>query len=76
MSLKKDNLTKNQKIVLDLLKNAKEPLGAYTILFNTEKKGKEPGGKVGFLVEFNKTKNMFNSPKQKSTQDYISGKFG
>ena len=39
MSLKKDNLTKNQKIVLDLLKNAKEPLGAYTILFNTEKKG-------------------------------------
>ena len=48
----------------------------FTAFFNTEKKGKDIGGKVGFLVEFSKTKNMFNSPKQKSTQDYISGKFG
>ena len=48
----------------------------FTAFFNTEKKGKDLGGKVGFLVEFSKTKNMFNSPKQKSTQDYISGKFG
>ena len=48
----------------------------YTAFFNTEKKGKDLTGKVGFLVEFGKTKNMFNSPKQKSTQDYISGKFG
>ena len=48
----------------------------YTAFFNTEKKGQDITGKVGFLVEFGKTKNMFNSPKQKSTQDYISGKFG
>ena len=48
----------------------------YTAFFNTEKKGKDLTGKVGFLVEYGKTKNMFNSPKQKSTQDYISGKFG
>ncbi len=48
----------------------------FTAFFNTEKKGKDQSGKVGFLVEFGKTKNMFNSPKQKSTQDYISGKFG
>jgi len=48
----------------------------YTAFFNTEKKDKNLGGKIGFLVEFDKTKNMFNSPKQKSTQDYISGKFG
>ena len=48
----------------------------FTAFFNTEKKGKDISGKVGFLVEFSKTKNMFNSPKQKSTQDYISGKFG
>ena len=48
----------------------------FTAFFNTEKKGKDISGKVGFLVEFGKTKNMFNSPKQKSTQDYISGKFG
>ena len=48
----------------------------FTAFFNTEKKGKDSNGKVGFLVEFGKTKNMFNSPKQKSTQDYITGKFG
>ena len=48
----------------------------FTAFFNTEKKEKDINGKVGFLVEFGKTKNMFNSPKQKSTQDYISGKFG
>tara|TARA_B100000700_G_scaffold109657_1_gene123616 strand:- start:81 stop:929 length:849 start_codon:yes stop_codon:yes gene_type:complete len=48
----------------------------YTAFFNTENKGKDVSGKVGFLVEFGKTKNLFNSPKQKSTQDYISGKFG
>ena len=48
----------------------------FTAFFNTEKKGNDLNGKVGFLVEFGKTKNMFNSPKQKSTQDYISGKFG
>ncbi len=48
----------------------------FTAFFNTEKQGTDLGEKVGFLVEFSKTKNMFNSPKQKSTQDYISGKFG
>ena len=48
----------------------------FTAFFNTEKKGEDSSGKVGFLVEFGKTKNMFNSPKQKSTQDYITGKFG
>ena len=48
----------------------------FTAFFNTEKEGKNNEGKVGFLVEFSKTKNMFNSPKQKSTQDYITGKFG
>ncbi len=48
----------------------------FTAFFNTEKNGKTLNEKVGFLVEFGKTKNMFDSPKQKSTQDYISGKFG
>ncbi len=48
----------------------------FTAFFNTEKKANDLNEKVGFLVEFGKTKNMFNSPKQKSTQDYISGKFG
>ncbi len=33
-------------------------------------------GKVGYLVEFNETDKIFNSPKEKATQDYISGRFG
>ena len=34
------------------------------------------GGKVGYLAEFNSTKKIFSSPKEKTTQEYISGKFG
>ena len=34
-----DNLTKNQQTVLDILESAKEPLKAYAILFDTQKKG-------------------------------------
>ncbi|WP_413402755.1 MULTISPECIES: phosphate ABC transporter ATP-binding protein PstB [unclassified Synechococcus] len=33
-------------------------------------------GKVGYLVEFNETEMIFNSPSQKATQDYVSGRFG
>ena len=33
-------------------------------------------GKVGYLVEFNDTTKIFNSPDQQATQDYISGRFG
>ena len=32
-------LTKNQQIVLDLVEKSSEPLKAYTILFNVQKKG-------------------------------------
>ena len=32
-------LTKNQKIVLDIIEKAKEPLKAYSILFDVQKKG-------------------------------------
>ena len=35
----KENLTKNQQAVLSLLENSKEPLKAYTILFDIQKKG-------------------------------------
>ena len=34
-----DSLTKNQQTVLDILESAKEPLKAYAILFDTQKKG-------------------------------------
>ncbi|HDN83011.1 MAG TPA: phosphate ABC transporter ATP-binding protein, partial [Candidatus Altiarchaeales archaeon] len=30
----------------------------------------------GRLIEFNKTKELFENPKEKLTEAYISGKFG
>jgi len=30
----------------------------------------------GELIEADKTKNIFLNPKEKQTEDYISGKFG
>ena len=39
MSEALDSLTKNQQTVLDILESAKEPLKAYAILFDTQKKG-------------------------------------
>jgi phosphate transport system ATP-binding protein len=33
-------------------------------------------GKIGYLVEFSQTENIFNTPTQKATLDYVSGKFG
>ena len=36
---KQHNLSKNQKIIFDIIYNSSEPLKAYTILFNVQKKG-------------------------------------
>ena len=36
---KQNFLTKNQQIVLDLVEKSSQPLKAYTILFNVQKKG-------------------------------------
>jgi len=33
------------------------------------------GGRTGYLVEFGESKQIFNSPKEKHTQDYVSGQF-
>jgi phosphate transport system ATP-binding protein len=33
------------------------------------------GGRTGYLVEFNDTKEIFDNPKEKHTQDYIRGEF-
>ena len=41
MSEALNTLTKNQQTVLDILESAKEPLKAYAILFDTQKKGKD-----------------------------------
>ena len=32
--------------------------------------------KVGTLVEFAETGQIFNAPKQQATQDYVTGRFG
>ena len=46
-----------------------------TAFFNAE--AVEGGsGKVGYLVEFDRTEIIFNSPAQQATQDYVSGRFG
>ena len=34
------------------------------------------GGRTGYLVEFGDTRQIFESPRETHTQDYISGKFG
>ena len=39
MKITNQKLTRNQKIVLNLLENSGEPLKAYTILSDTQKKG-------------------------------------
>jgi phosphate transport system ATP-binding protein len=33
------------------------------------------GGRTGYLVEYGETKDIFNSPREKATQDYITGAF-
>jgi phosphate transport system ATP-binding protein len=33
-------------------------------------------GKVGYLVEYDQTANIFNNPQQQATQEYVSGRFG
>ncbi len=36
----------------------------------------DKGGKMGYLVEYDKTQNIFNNPKEEYTRDYVSGRFG
>ena len=38
MSLKQENLSKNQQIVLNIIEKAKGPVKAYSILNNVQKK--------------------------------------
>jgi phosphate transport system ATP-binding protein len=33
------------------------------------------GGRTGYLVEFGDSKEMFDSPKEKHTREYIRGEF-
>ena len=43
----------------------------YTGFFNIE-----GTGKPGHLVEMDETRTMFSKPRQKATEDYVSGRFG
>jgi phosphate transport system ATP-binding protein len=45
-----------------------------TAFFNA--KATEKGGKQGYLVEYDQTENIFQSPKEEATRDYVSGRFG
>ena len=36
----------------------------------------EEGQRTGYLVEFSQTEQIFTSPSQKQTEDYITGRFG
>jgi phosphate transport system ATP-binding protein len=46
----------------------------YTAFYNAEATAK--GGKVGHLVEYNRTEIIFQSPQEAKTQEYVSGRFG
>lgn len=45
-----------------------------TAFFNVEPT--EKGGRMGYLVEYDKTEVIFQSPQQQATQEYVSGRFG
>lgn len=45
----------------------------YTAFFNVEQ---TPKGRTGYIVEYDRTEVIFQSPKEQSTQAYVSGRFG
>ncbi|MCU0536007.1 MAG: phosphate ABC transporter ATP-binding protein PstB [Hydrococcus sp. Prado102] len=46
----------------------------YTAFYNAE--ATEKGNKVGYLVEYDRTENIFSNPREQATKDYVSGRFG
>jgi phosphate transport system ATP-binding protein len=42
----------------------------YTAFFNMNEK------RAGYMVEYNKTQELFTNPAEKTTEDYITGRFG
>jgi phosphate transport system ATP-binding protein len=45
-----------------------------TAFFNAE--ATEKGSKIGYLVEYDRTENIFGDPQEQATKDYVQGKFG
>lgn len=46
----------------------------YTAFYNVEANNK--GQRTGFIVEYDRTEVIFQSPKEQATQAYVSGRFG
>ncbi|MCU0548864.1 MAG: phosphate ABC transporter ATP-binding protein PstB [Leptolyngbya sp. Prado105] len=46
----------------------------YTAFFNVEANAK--GHRTGYIVEYDRTERIFQSPKEQATQAYVSGRFG
>lgn len=46
----------------------------YTAFFNA--RATDQGGKMGYLVEYDRTEIIFQQPSQQDTQEYVSGRFG
>jgi phosphate transport system ATP-binding protein len=47
----------------------------YTAFFNA-KSVHGGSGKLGYLVEYDRTENIFQNPAEQATQEYVSGRFG
>lgn len=45
-----------------------------TAFFNVE--ANEKGGRTGYIVEYDRTEMIFQSPQNAATQEYVSGRFG
>jgi phosphate transport system ATP-binding protein len=45
----------------------------YTAFYNVEQ---TPKGRTGYIVEYDRTEVIFQSPKEQATQAYVSGRFG
>ncbi len=45
-----------------------------TAFYNAE--ATDSGSKVGYLVEYDATENIFKNPQNEATRDYVSGRFG
>ncbi len=46
----------------------------YTAFYNVQ--ANEKGQRTGFIEEYDRTEVIFQSPKKKATQEYVSGRFG
>ena len=70
------NELKNQYTIIIVTHNMQQAsrVSDMTAFFNVEPT--EKGGRMGYLVEYDRTEAIFQSPQQQATQEYVSGRFG